>query len=398
MRVESLLTGCYNIGNIAEIVMVVEPRPEISDLNLSPIIVCADEVGLGGNQASSQLIATVDLTVKDEEIDPLFADEDSNTMVVYYASQEDFDNGISITDPTAFVTSTSPTTIIAEVIDLDNLCPSSATQAFEVRVNPLPLVDLSEWDGAVICIDPQTGEVIETSFSPPILDTGLSETNFDFQWSFNGQPIAFSGSALTVTQEGTYSVTVTDLTNNVTSCQASSSATIIRSNGPQFDVNVLSVAFDGSHSLEVVNIVGDGNYEFQVDNGPWVSLSPGQTRILFEGLGAGDRIVRGRDIGGCGTLEIPVSLIDYPKFFTPNNDGYNDTWNIIGLGNQLDAKIYIFDRYGKLLKQLSPSGPGWDGTYNGKQMPTNDYWFRVEYTEPSNGARKEFKANFTLKR
>jgi gliding motility-associated-like protein len=64
----------------------------------------------------------------------------------------------------------------------------------------------------------------------------------------------------------------------------------------------------------------------------------------------------------------------------------------------LDAKIYIFDRYGKLLKQLSPSSAGWDGTYNGKQMPTNDYWFRVEYTEPSNGARKEFKANFTLKR
>ena len=62
--------------------------------------------------------------------------------------------------------------------------------------------------------------------------------------------------------------------------------------------------------------------------------------------------------------------------------------------------IYIFDRYGKLLKQLSPSGAGWDGTYNGNPMPTSDYWFTVEYRETNDGsnAKKQFKANFTLKR
>ena len=46
------------------------------------------------------------------------------------------------------------------------------------------------------------------------------------------------------------------------------------------------------------------------------------------------------------------------------------------------AKIYIFDRFGKLLKQISPSlGPGWDGNYNGNPLPSSDYWFLVEYTE-----------------
>ncbi|MEQ3665458.1 T9SS type B sorting domain-containing protein, partial [Olleya sp.] len=61
---------------------------------------------------------------------------------------------------------------------------------------------------------------------------------------------------------------------------------------------------------------------------------------------------------------------------------------------------YIFDRYGKLLKQLSPSGLGWDGTYNGNPMPTSDYWFTVEYREPNDtsNTRKQFKAHFTLKR
>ncbi|HLT49333.1 MAG TPA: T9SS type B sorting domain-containing protein, partial [Aequorivita sp.] len=59
-------------------------------------------------------------------------------------------------------------------------------------------------------------------------------------------------------------------------------------------------------------------------------------------------------------------------------------------------KIYIFDRFGKLLKQLSPLGPGWNGTYNGSPLFSSDYWFRVEYTEDGNA--KEFKGHFTLKR
>ncbi|MBT4472229.1 MAG: T9SS type B sorting domain-containing protein, partial [Bacteroidetes bacterium] len=51
---------------------------------------------------------------------------------------------------------------------------------------------------------------------------------------------------------------------------------------------------------------------------------------------------------------------------------------------------------GKLLKQISPLTPGWDGTYNGNALPSSDYWFRVEYTEQ--GIQKEIKGHFTLKR
>ncbi|HET8838647.1 MAG TPA: T9SS type B sorting domain-containing protein, partial [Flavobacteriaceae bacterium] len=98
------------------------------------------------------------------------------------------------------------------------------------------------------------------------------------------------------------------------------------------------------------------------------------------------------------TTAVDVSIIDYQTFFTPNGDGYNDTWNILGIGNQPGAKIYIFDRYGKLLKQLSPTGPDWDGTYNGRPMPSDDYWFLVEYIEPLDGTLRTFKASFTLKR
>lgn len=101
---------------------------------------------------------------------------------------------------------------------------------------------------------------------------------------------------------------------------------------------------------------------------------------------------------GCGEASTTVMIMDYPHYFTPNGDGYHDTWNIVGLSGQASAKIYIFDRYGKLLKQLSPTGQGWNGTYNGELMPSSDYWFTVEYMEPTTGDPKEFKAHFTLKR
>jgi gliding motility-associated-like protein len=64
--------------------------------------------------------------------------------------------------------------------------------------------------------------------------------------------------------------------------------------------------------------------------------------------------------------------------------------------DQPNAVIYIFDRYGKLLKQISPSGQGWDGTYRGQPLPASDYWFTIEYEELS--TTKVFRKHFTLKR
>ena len=77
-------------------------------------------------------------------------------------------------------------------------------------------------------------------------------------------------------------------------------------------------------------------------------------------------------------------------------DGYNDNWSIKGLTPEFEAKIYIFDRYGKLLKQIDAYGNGWDGKFNGTEVPSSDYWFKIEYKE--DGVQKEFKSHFSLKR
>jgi gliding motility-associated-like protein len=87
-----------------------------------------------------------------------------------------------------------------------------------------------------------------------------------------------------------------------------------------------------------------------------------------------------------------VDELPYPKFFTPNSDGYNDTWTIEFAYLAPNTGIRIFDRYGKLIKVLNLNQT-WDGTFNGYNLPSSDYWFVVTRL---NGA--EFKNHFSLKR
>jgi gliding motility-associated-like protein len=235
-------------------------------------------------------------------------------------------------------------------------------------------------------VDTNGTEVLDV----PLLDTGLSTPEYEFEWFLEGTPIAGATQGSYVPQQGgQYTVVVTD---SASRCQSQASTTVIESAPPDIlDVDVTTDAFSELHMIEVT-VTGPGDYEYSLDGGAW------QTDNIFVDVSAGEHQVRVRDRIGCGFSDASVTVMDYPKFFTPNGDGYNDTWNIKGISNQPSAKIYIFDRYGKLLKQISPTSEGWNGTYNGSPMPTSDYWFVVEYNEPNTGEPKEFKAHFTLKR
>jgi len=116
----------------------------------------------------------------------------------------------------------------------------------------------------------------------------------------------------------------------------------------------------------------------------------------------GETIYYAVQILGCTSLtaEVIVNVVpedvafNYPKFFTPNGDNVNERWNITDLKNQKNAKIYVFDCYGKVIIALKPNELGWDGTYYGYKLPATDYWFKVLYFE--NGSEQEFKAHFSL--
>ncbi|TRX23315.1 T9SS type B sorting domain-containing protein [Flavobacterium franklandianum] len=149
-------------------------------------------------------------------------------------------------------------------------------------------------------------------------------------------------------------------------------------------------AFTKNQIVTITNPVG-ANYLYQMDSGPF------QASPLFENVASGLHSISVNDLNGCSKLtDSNVLVIGYPKYFTPNGDTYNDNWNISGLSDQLNCRIYIFDRYGKLLKDISPKELGWDGTYIGQPMPADDYWFTVEYSEQN--SIKKFNSHFSLKR
>jgi len=326
-------------------------------------------------------IAQFDLTTQDVFVldgqDPII------NLVSYYVSQADADAGINaLTSP--FENTSNPQIIYARVDDTSATNTECyATTELTLNVNLLPEFTLN--DNYIICVNTNGTEII----GPPLIDTGLPVLDYTFEWRLNNVVIlgAITSSYL-ATLPGDYSVIVT---NNITNCQRIENVIVNESSPPVITATVTSSAFANNHIIEV-EALGNGDYEYSLDNGPW------QDSNIFENVSLGEHIVTVRDKYGCGFASASVTVIDYPKFFTPNGDGYNDTWNITGIDAQPNAQIFIFDRFGKLLKQLSPTGDGWNGTFNGYNLPSADYWFTVEYFEPNNGDKKVYSAHFALKR
>lgn len=372
------LTGC-SISTASFEIEVDNGAEANSDGNPVEQVICDN---IGGNDGLGQF----DLTQNNAEV--LDGQDPVNFIVTYYATQPDAEFGVNPI-PNTYENISNPQIIYVRV---DNDEPDAAgmdssicyaVSELTLRVNLLPIFDLEE--SYTLCVDTNGTEVI----NPPILSTGLSMVIYTFVWSYEGAELpGETGASLAALQAGAYSV---EVTNIQTGCVNTDSTVVVTSSPPSVTVEVVTEAFSDNHVIVAV-ASGDGVYEYSLDGGPW------QESGTFEDVSFGDHTVTARDINGCGTANGTVTVLDYPHFFTPNGDGRNDTWNIVGFAGQPSAKIYIFDRFGKLLKQISPSGLGWNGTYNGNPMPSSDYWFTVEYSEPSTGEQKQFRAHFTLKR
>ncbi len=158
-------------------------------------------------------------------------------------------------------------------------------------------------------------------------------------------------------------------------------------------VDVLADLSD-NNTVEVF-ATGDGDYEYAINGGEF------QDSPIFTDVPPGVNSLLINDKNGCGTsLPTGFLVIGYPKFFTPNADGIHDTWHVLGISQLTDPVVYIFDRYGKLLKQIDETSVGWDGNFNGRPLPSSDYWFRLEYSRDTDGilVANLVRAHFTLKR
>lgn len=372
VRVENKDTGCFNISSF-----FIQIEQAVYAFAITDTEFCETDYVNDG-------ISLVDLSRLDAEA---IGTQPQPNLVVEYRRW----NGTLIPNKTsAQVFHGEVLRAIVKNANPNLLC--TATVTFTVRLKDAPVVKPLV-DG-IVCYEYRDEWSI---VSGHYLETGVAEgTGYTMVWTRNGvaltpdvADVLNGGSRLFVKRGGTYTVVVTGLNG----CTTTRSAVVNESPSVTIDEVKVTDSFGDTNAIEVMAYAGPGVVlEYKLDNGPW------QESNIFLDVTPGEHTVYVRIEGEMCEASKVVTVMDYPKYFTPNNDGYNDTWNIWSLKNQPNAKVYVFDRFGKLIKQLSPSGPGWDGTFNGNPLPSSDYWFKAEYVDPKTGLNKEVSGHFSLKR
>lgn len=372
----------------------------------NPLRTCDDDPHSTGDNVDNDGATIVDLTRVAAEV--LGSQSATQFSLDYYTTQAGAlaggttTNADWIADPVNYPGVTSGT-IWVRIVNTATNAPCFDVTSFNYVIDLLPEPAVSSLTGDTVCKDYRSGATDGVE-----LWSGITGTGYTYQWYVGGTAITgATGEYYTATDAGMYTVEVTSPEGCVS---IPSDAFEIFLSGPATPVSgsgyVISNAFGADQTLTVL-VEGYGEYQYTIAPGTEEPTGPWQNSNVFENMPIGYYTIYVRDVKTdypCAIFPIPdVSVVDFPKFFTPNGDGYNDYWNIVGMANDQysDARIMIFDRFGKLIKQLSPDSrvdqqEGWDGTYGGKPAPSDDYWFTVEFTE--NGVAREFRGHFSLKR
>lgn len=333
-------------------------------------------------------------TTCDDETDPITQDGkfafDTSTiqatllggqtgLVVSYVDQ----NGAALPSPlpNPFLTATQNITVTIENPSNPNC---KATYSIPFIVNPLPNINLNT-DGSedeLVCTNLPTFSVQ--------LDGGINDgspsTNYTYVWTKDGAILSGQTNyTLTVNSAGLYTVEVI----NLQGCSSTRSIKVTASDIAKIE-SVEVVDLNDINKI-TINVSGPGDYEYSLNDatGPFLSSN------VFENIPSGIHTLYVNDKNGCGIVSKEIAVVGAPKFFTPNGDGFNDYWNVKGTNTTANSKstIRIFDRYGKLLKQIFPNSNGWDGTFNGQPLPADDYWYIATLEDG-----REIKGHFALKR
>jgi gliding motility-associated-like protein len=343
------LNGCESVNRLAVTVSISMPTVIVNDVAVS----FCDDLNDG--------VEIVDLVSYDRAITL-----DASTQIRFYPSLADAqnqNNTAEIVSANSYNLQTGVTTLYARV-DSNDKCYQEVKLVLTLFSEPV----ISIGDEVTLCEN-----------SNVTIDAGAG---FDtYLWSTTE-----TTPSITVSDVGNYSVTVTK-NNGTISCSATKDFVVALSNAAVISGIDIVDWTDNQNTITVnLSATSLGDYEYSLDGVTY------QDENVFTGLLSGSYTVFVRDKNGCGIISQIVYVLNYPKFFTPNGDGFNDTWAVKLSEMEASLKTRIFDRFGKFLKEFANTS-SWDGTYNGHQLPSDDYWFEV-----FRGNNKIFRGHFAMKR
>ncbi len=302
-----------------------------------------------------------------------------NTEVHYYLDYYGAKIEILPTLPGFFNTQT--VIVTAEVVNTTNpTCIATTDILFEVKPDN-PVFTISD---QLLCLD--------------LLPVGLTVTienpqdTYDYFWENDkGEQIGTNADFIEITKGGEYTVTAT---TTASACSVTKMFFVTESSIPQ--IETINIFDDSPNNRISVLVSGDGDYEFALDNGTFVDANEEFGHVFYNVL-EGGHTIHVRDENGClPVVSKDIAVIRFPRFITPNNDAINDHFYVIGSAAFAKSSVYIMDRYGKVIADIS-NNTSWDGTYLGKKVPNDDYWFYAEFFD-SNGKKYERQGHFSLKR
>jgi len=329
--------------------------------------------------------------IDDDNLYPFNTSNIKNTILGAQTGMEVYFNYVDENGNSIVKSSSIPNPLISEsqTVNVEVVNPlnanCSANTSINLVVNPLP--DFTLDSPQIVCTSDPTFTVDLDPMEASIVES------FNYEWYFEDGSFLSNAPTLTVSAPGKYSIILTK--TDGTGCartrdiivEASEKATIT-----QNDVTIVDLSENNSVTINTTNL-GRGIYEFGLRDigSPFINY---QTEPVFNNVKPGFYTIYVQD-EICGIATLDISVIGHAKYFTPNGDGINDLWQMKGINDtfQSNSTVLIFDRYGKLIKQLSVKSNGWDGTFNGAKLPSDDYWFKV-YLEDG----REYSGHFSLKR
>jgi gliding motility-associated-like protein len=346
--------GCSSIG---ELELTIQPTTVLTNLN-SPFYSCdinIEDTILSGNF----------------DIDLIKQANYPNLEVSFYASLTDA--SLEQNEITG-IYETESTSLIVRVEE-NNQCQT--VEEIELIVNPNPEFSFPETH--YLCTDG--------------LDLVLdAPADYDvYIWTKLEDELEISNSATAIiTEPGKYQLELGydySIGSETIICSTSKNFIVEPSNKAL--ITTIDIKDISDNNTVEVFVTGDGNYEYSLDGINY------QSNTNFSNLEPGFYTIYVNDTNGCGISNEEIDIVGYPKFFTPNSDGANDYWQIIGANEMFNTNSFIsvFDRIGNLVANFSPETTGWDGTFNGNQLPASDYWFKVNLEDG-----RTFTGHFALKR
>ncbi|MBX2826915.1 MAG: T9SS type B sorting domain-containing protein [Flavobacteriaceae bacterium] len=315
--------------------------------------------------------AVFDLATKDNEA--LGAQDPNDYMVSYHYTQADAIAG-SNPIPKQFPKNPGQEDIYVRTYSLTNPDCYDASQNFSINAVSSPALTFE--DEVTIC-ENSSGIIIgETAPNPA----------YSYLWS-TGELTP----SINVTQAGDYTLTVTNVVGGL-NCESSRTVQVNLSQLPV----ITDVEVEDFQANSRVTVLTDlqGDFEYSLNNGAF------QSSNVFEDVAGGMHTITMRDLFGCGEVVENIVVVGFSPIFSPNGDVLNESWQIDGLSALNSPIVTIYDRYGKLITQLTEFSPGWDGSFKGKPLPSTDYWFKLSYLD-NDGNRvyaKYIQNHFSLRR